>query len=85
MAPGFTPDFDSISMHTYTISEACDLMKALDLNPTTHQIQWRDVKTGAPVYIGYNDAPKRKFELVKSKSNFIPQTNSSPKQKSFLK
>jgi hypothetical protein len=85
MAPAFTPDWDSLSMHTYTLSEACDLMRILNLNPTTHQIKWKNAKTGAPVYIGYNDAPKRKYEMVKSKSNFIPQTNNSPKQKSFLK
>ncbi len=41
---------------TYTISEAVEYMKVLDkyATDTSRTITWKDVKTGKPVYIGYN-------------------------------
>ena len=42
---------------SYTISEACDLMRILDKGPTPvrPKISWVDAKTRRPVIIGYND------------------------------
>ena len=86
MSPGFKPDLEMLSLRTYTISEACDLLKVLDRNPTEAPIRWKNVKTGKEVFIGYNDSPgKHKFKMVASKSMFIPETKRSPKKKELDK
>lgn len=87
MSPGFKPDLEMLSHRTYTISEACDLLKVLDRNVAEAPIRWRNVKTGREVFIGYNDdnQSKHKFRMVPSKSMFIPQTKRSPKTKEVCK
>ena len=39
----------------YTLEEAVDLMKMYDKYPTQTLIQWRSVRTGKRVSIGYNN------------------------------
>ena len=80
------PNWDAIYMGSpYTLSEACDIMRNLDKFPTTRRINWVNSKTGEPVSIGYSDAPSRRFKMIPSKSEFIPQNKRSPKQKCYIK